>query len=99
MEQNITLYNKRAAFPRLSFQRIIFIRYYNVLKCKLQLATCKLLIPNLRTMEHYTLKNVSNCLDTKIYSYLETSGGLYHKTYYGRNLRFPLKARVFVPKH
>ncbi len=25
--------------------------------------------------------------------------GLYHKTYYGRNLQFPQQARVFVPKH
>jgi hypothetical protein len=26
-------------------------------------------------MEQHTLKNVNNCLDTNIYSYLETSGG------------------------
>jgi hypothetical protein len=26
-------------------------------------------------MEHHALKNVSNCLNTHIYSYLETSGG------------------------
>jgi hypothetical protein len=26
-------------------------------------------------MEHRTLKNASNCLNTNIYSYLETSGG------------------------
>ncbi len=26
-------------------------------------------------MEQHTLKNVNNCLNTKIYSYLETSGG------------------------
>jgi len=26
-------------------------------------------------MEQCTLKNVSNCLNTNIYSYLETSGG------------------------
>ncbi len=26
-------------------------------------------------MEQRTLKNVSNCLNTNIYSYLETSGG------------------------
>ncbi len=26
-------------------------------------------------MEQHTLKNVSNCLNTNIYSYLETSGG------------------------
>jgi hypothetical protein len=26
-------------------------------------------------MEQYTLKNISNCLNTNIYSYLETSGG------------------------
>jgi hypothetical protein len=25
-------------------------------------------------MEHRSLKNVNNCLDTNIYSYLETSG-------------------------
>jgi hypothetical protein len=32
---------------------------------------------NLRmgTMEQHTLKNANNCLNTKIYSYLETSGG------------------------
>jgi hypothetical protein len=27
------------------------------------------------TMKEHTLKNVSNCLNTNIYSYLETSGG------------------------
>jgi hypothetical protein len=27
------------------------------------------------TMELHTLKNVNNCLNTNIYSYLETSGG------------------------
>jgi hypothetical protein len=27
------------------------------------------------TMEQHTLKNVNNCLNTNIYSYLETSGG------------------------
>jgi hypothetical protein len=26
-------------------------------------------------MEHHTLKNANNCLNTNIYSYLETSGG------------------------
>jgi len=26
-------------------------------------------------MEQYTLRNVNNCLNTNIYSYLETSGG------------------------
>ncbi len=26
-------------------------------------------------MEQHTLKNVNNCLNTNIYSYLETSGG------------------------
>ncbi len=26
-------------------------------------------------MEQYTLKSVNNCLNTNIYSYLETSGG------------------------
>jgi hypothetical protein len=26
-------------------------------------------------MEHLPLKNVNNCLNTNIYSYLETSGG------------------------
>ena len=26
-------------------------------------------------MEQHTLKNVSNCVNTNIYSYLETSGG------------------------
>jgi hypothetical protein len=27
------------------------------------------------SMEQHTLKNVNNCLNTNIYSYLETSGG------------------------
>jgi hypothetical protein len=27
------------------------------------------------SIEHHALKNVNNCLDTNIYSYLETSGG------------------------
>jgi hypothetical protein len=27
------------------------------------------------TMEQHALKNVNNCLNTNIYSYLETSGG------------------------
>ncbi len=27
------------------------------------------------TVEQYTLNNVNNCLNTNIYSYLETSGG------------------------
>jgi hypothetical protein len=27
------------------------------------------------TMEHHALKSVNNCLNTNIYSYLETSGG------------------------
>ncbi len=26
-------------------------------------------------MEHHALQNVNNCLNTNIYSYLETSGG------------------------
>jgi hypothetical protein len=29
----------------------------------------------LSTMEQHTLKNANNCLNTNIYSYLETSGG------------------------
>jgi hypothetical protein len=29
----------------------------------------------LHRMKQRTLKNLSNCLNTKIYSYLETSGG------------------------
>jgi hypothetical protein len=29
----------------------------------------------LNSMEQHTFKNVSNCLYTNIYSYLETSGG------------------------
>jgi hypothetical protein len=28
-----------------------------------------------RAMEQHALKNVNNCLNTSIYSYLETSGG------------------------
>jgi hypothetical protein len=31
--------------------------------------------PSNLTMEQRTLKNVNNCLNTNIYSYLETSGG------------------------
>ncbi len=27
------------------------------------------------SMEQHTLKNINNCLNTNIYSYLETSGG------------------------
>ncbi len=30
---------------------------------------------NSRAMEQYALKNLNNCLNTNIYSYLETSGG------------------------
>ncbi len=30
---------------------------------------------NLITMEQHSLKSVNNCLNTNIYSYLETSGG------------------------
>ena len=28
-----------------------------------------------KLMEHHALKNVNNCFNTNIYSYLETSGG------------------------
>jgi hypothetical protein len=43
---------------------------------------CRLVDPNKQTgvggegytMEHHTLKNVNNCLNTTIYSYLETPG-------------------------
>ena len=34
-----------------------------------------LLSLNVRRMKERTLKNVNNCLNTNIYSYLETSGG------------------------
>jgi hypothetical protein len=43
-------------------------------------------IPERVTMEEHALKNVNNCLNTNIYSYLETSGGqssnLYFKVVY-----------------
>ncbi len=45
-------------------------------------------------MEQHTLKNVSNCLNTSIYSYLETSGGqssnpyLYNKTSFLVQIKF-----------
>ncbi len=32
-------------------------------------------------MEQHTLKNVNNCLNTNIYSYLETSGGQTYNPY------------------
>ncbi len=32
-------------------------------------------------MEQHTFKNVNNCLDTNIYSYLETSGGQIYNLY------------------
>jgi hypothetical protein len=32
-------------------------------------------------MEHCTLQNVNNCLNTNIYSYLETSGGQSYNLY------------------
>ncbi len=32
-------------------------------------------------MEQHTLKNINNCLNTTIYSYLETSGGQRYNTY------------------
>jgi hypothetical protein len=32
-------------------------------------------------MEQHTLKNVKNCLNTNIYSYLETSGGKSYNIY------------------
>jgi len=33
------------------------------------------------TMEQHTLKNVNNCLNTNIYSYLETYGGKSYNLY------------------
>jgi hypothetical protein len=33
------------------------------------------------TLEQHTLKNVNNCLNTNIYSYLETSGGQHSNLY------------------
>jgi len=35
----------------------------------------------LEPMEQCTSKNVNNCLNTNIYSYLETSGGKSYKMY------------------
>ncbi len=36
---------------------------------------CDQLASAIRAIEQYTFKNVSNCLNTNIYNYLETSGG------------------------
>jgi hypothetical protein len=38
-------------------------------------------VSNYNTMEQRALKNVNNCLYTKIYSYLETSGGISYNSY------------------
>jgi hypothetical protein len=35
-----------------------------------------------RTMAQHALKNENNCLDTNIYSYLETSGGKSSNPYF-----------------
>ncbi len=35
-------------------------------------------------MEHHALKNVNNCLNTNIYSYLETSGGQSSNLYFSQ---------------
>jgi len=40
-------------------------------------------------MEHHALKKVGNCLNTNIYSYLETSGASTIKALRIRNLRIP----------
>ncbi len=70
------------------------------LMCKLQ----QLLMSKLR-MEQHALKNVNNCLNTNIYSYLETSGGQISNPYLNfvlfstpeliRNL-WQLKTAVFL---
>ncbi len=36
----------------------------------------------MKQMEQRTLKNVNNCLNTNIYSYLETYGGKSYKLYF-----------------
>jgi hypothetical protein len=41
-----------------------------------------------RKFETWTVFNVASTSNAR---------GLYHKTFYGRNLWFPYKARVFVP--
>jgi hypothetical protein len=47
------------------------------------------------SMEHCTLKNVNNCLNTNIYSYLETSGGQSSNLYLnvGSFFSTPVKTR------
>jgi hypothetical protein len=40
-----------------------------------------LVIPSLLEMEQRTLKTVNNCLNTNIYSYLGTSGGISYNLY------------------
>jgi hypothetical protein len=42
-------------------------------------------------MEQHAFKNVSNCLNNNIYSYLETPGGVFATLHFPRNLRtFPI---------
>jgi hypothetical protein len=56
------------------------LNLYNILNLSLMVQTLKLTSLSLASlkagpMEQRALKNVSNCLNTNIYSYLETSGG------------------------
>jgi hypothetical protein len=54
-------------------EKIIFFYFIGTqLKCAV--------MKNLQ-MEQHTFKNVNNCLNTNIYSYLETSGGQSSKLY------------------
>ncbi len=56
----------------MSYQPLLFINGTACFeKCK-HLLECQIV---LFLMEQQALKNVSNCLSTTIYSYLETSGG------------------------
>jgi hypothetical protein len=46
-----------------------------------KVAKASSVIKSMLTMEQRTLKNVNNCLNTNIYSYLETSGGESYNQY------------------
>ncbi len=69
-----------AKIQALHSQQFIFFATYTAWAYKLgiyitpgwKLFLCKL---SLYAMERCTLKNVNNCLNTNIYSYLDTSGG------------------------
>jgi len=54
------------------YKRELFLKWNTV-----DLTILKRLIisSTIQTMEQRTLKNINNCLNTNIYSYVETSGG------------------------